>query len=109
MSGARSTTRGLVLSTTTERPAASACSTSTSWRAALSRALGSRSLLTWSWVAANRERKNDVLPEPGNPTRITTSILVIIAERVLGHHPRRGLRPLRGAGARPLRELPRRP
>src|SRR6266550_4560603 len=75
-------------------------------RAPLSRALGKRSLLTCAWVAAKRDSKKDVLPEPGRPTRITTSILVIIAERVRGHHLRRGLRALRGAGPGPLRELP---
>src|SRR6185369_12332250 len=109
MSGARSTTRGLVLSTTRERPARKASSMRASWSAPRSRAFGIRSLLTWAWVSAKRDRKNVVLPDAGRPTRMTSSILAIIAERAKRPQPGRGVRLLRGPRARPLREFPGRP
>src|ERR687886_462634 len=74
MSEARSSTVGLVLSTTTERPTCSAASTSCACLLARFLLFRIRSLLTSSWVAAQYWRKKVLLPEACRPIKITNSI-----------------------------------
>src|SRR5215218_5609528 len=64
----------VVLSTTTEESLPSALSISCACLLFRSLLLRNRSLLTCSWVAANRSRKNVLFPEACKPTKITSSI-----------------------------------
>src|ERR1044071_4531933 len=103
MRGARTPALGLVLSTTTDRPAASDSAMSCSCRRCGRRLLRSKSLLMWSCVPANRSRKNVDLPAAGKPIRITHSIgraaryrhLTMTFEEWLGALERRHLANLR--------------
>src|SRR3712207_5021630 len=71
--GRRSSTVGVVLSTTTGVSALNAASISCVCLLFRFLLLRRRSLLTCSWVAANRSRKNVLFPEACKPTKITSS------------------------------------
>src|SRR5438128_7772828 len=73
MSAARSTTVGLVLSTATDLPDASASSIMFRCRSSRLVAFGHRSLLTCRCVLANFCRYKELFPAPGKPIRITHS------------------------------------
>src|SRR5829696_5842384 len=76
ISALRSSTVGLVLSTTTGNSARNAASTSSLCLLLRFLLLRKRSLLTCSWVAANRSRKNVLFPEACRPTRMTNSTFI---------------------------------
>src|SRR5947209_1214584 len=73
ISGARDSTVGFVLSTTTLRPPASASSICPNCRVSRFRAFGIRSLLTCTCVAAKCSWYHVVLPEPCSPTKMINS------------------------------------
>src|SRR5918997_5229806 len=89
----RSSTVGFVLSTTTGEPSFREASISCACLLLGFLLLRKRSLLTCSWVAANRSRKNVLFPEACKPTRITSSraacasssiMMIIVADVVFG-------------------------
>src|ERR1051326_522182 len=73
MSGARESSVGFVLSTTTLLPPASASSIWLCCRVSRLRAFGIRSLLTCTCVAAKCSWYHVVLPEPCSPTKTISS------------------------------------
>src|SRR4028119_284489 len=77
----RSSTVGLVLSITTERPACSAASMSCACLLARFLLLRIRSLLTCSCVVAKCVRKNVLLPDACRPIKMTNSIKVHLSCR----------------------------
>ena len=109
ISGARSSTAGLVLSTTTSRPAPSSSSTTRRWRSSRRRALGQWSLLTTVCESARWVRTQVLLPQPCSPT-ITTSSTTVTDPRSSARRLRRSRVRRAGRGpARPARRPPRRP
>jgi hypothetical protein len=73
ISGSRSAGEGLVLSTTTSRPAASAAAISCSWRRCRFRAFGKWSLLTTTYPAPSTSRQNVDFPDACNPISTATT------------------------------------
>src|SRR6187401_3802994 len=84
MIGARESRVGLVLSTTTDWPAARASCSICCWRASRLRVLVIKSLLICTCVAAKWLRYHVDLPEPCTPTKITSSTLVLC--KVVGRY-----------------------